>query len=178
MIEIHTERLTLKPLGTKYLDSVHEYASDLENTRYMMFLPNESLDETREFLQKAEDEWQCDTPSFYEFAVIYQDRQVGAVSLYREDDTSAEFGWILNKKYWGQGIACEAASALMDYAVKKFGIRHFIAHCDSENAASYRIMEKLGMSRTNIQGGRKNRASEEERTEYQYELYVECANLL
>lgn len=172
MTEINTERLILKPLGIKYLDSVHEYASDLENTKYMMFLPNESLEETRDFLQKAEDEWLRGAPSFYEFAIIYQEQHVGAVSLYLEDDTSGELGWILNKKYWGQGIAYEAASALMDYAARELGIRHFFAHCDSENIASYRTMEKLGMSRTCTQGGRKNRSSDEERTEYKYEVYV------
>lgn len=171
-MEINTERLILKPLGTEYLESVHEYSSDLENTRYMINLPNETLEETRDFLQKAENEWQCDTPSFYEFAIIYQDQQVGAVSICLEDESSGELGWILNKKYWRQGIAYEAASVLVDYAVRELGIRHFIAHCDSENAGSYRIMEKLGMTRTSAQGGRRNKASDEERTEYQYEVYI------
>ena len=139
-MEINTERLILKPLGIEYLESVHEYSSDLENTRYMINLPNETLEETRDFLQKAENEWQCDTPSFYEFAIIYQDQQVGAVSICLEDESSGELGWILNKKYWRQGIAYEAASALMDYAVRELGIRHFISHCDSENAGSYRFL--------------------------------------
>ena len=74
-MEINTERLILKPLGIEYLESVHEYSSDLENTRYMINLPNETLEETRDFLQKAENEWQCDTTSFYEFAIIYQDQR-------------------------------------------------------------------------------------------------------
>ena len=43
MITIHTERLTLKPLGIQYLETVHEYASDPENTKYMMYLPNETV---------------------------------------------------------------------------------------------------------------------------------------
>ncbi len=33
-------------------------------------------------------------------------------------------------------------------------------------------MEGLGMSRVNVSGGRKNRASDEERMEYRYELHV------
>lgn len=57
MLTIKTERLTLKPLGMKYLETVHEYASDLENTKYMLFLPNESIEETKEFLQMADKEW-------------------------------------------------------------------------------------------------------------------------
>lgn len=172
MITIHTKRLTLKPLGIQYLKTVHEYASDPENTKYMMFLPNETIEETIEFLQKADEEWNRSKPSFYEFAILYEDRQVGAVSISLEDDSSGELGWIINKKYWKLGIGHEAASALVDYAVREFHIKHFIAHCDAENMASYKIMEKLGMSRTGVSEGRKNRASDEDRREYQYEMYV------
>lgn len=172
MTVIRTKRLTLEPLGTKHLKTVHEYASDLENTKYMQHLPNETIEETRGFLEDIEAEWKSDAPSRYEFAIIYKEKQIGAVSLCLNDDLSGEVGWIVNKKYWRQGIAYEAASALLDHAVKELNIKHFIAHCDAENTASYKVMEKLGMSRTGIHGGRKNRASDEERTEYQYELFI------
>lgn len=172
MIEINTKRLMLKPLGMKYLETVHEYAVDIENTKYMLYLPNETLEETMAFLQKTDTEWASDKPSFYEFAIIYENQQVGAVGIYLEDDLSGELGWIINKKYWRQGIAYEAAAALLDFAIRELRIKHFIAHCDADNVASYKIMEKLGMSRTSTHNGRKNRASEEERTEYKYELYV------
>ncbi len=39
----------------------------------------------------------------------------------------------------------------------------FIAHCDSENIGSYKVMEKLGMSFVSCSEGRKNKASDEER---------------
>lgn len=167
---INTERLILEPLGIKYLESVHAYASDPENTRYMCNLPNKSIEETMEFLQRADEEWKKETPSFYEFAIVYKNQQIGAVSLHLDNDQlSGELGWILRKEYWKQGIAYEAAKALLDYAVKKLKIKHFIAHCDAENIASYKIMEKLGMTRTSSHGGRKNKSSDLERMEYQYE---------
>lgn len=172
MVTIKTERLLLEPLGSKHLKTVHKYASDYENTKYMVHLPNKTIEETTDFLQRAEAEWKRDKPSYYEFAVLYNGRQIGAVSIYLGDDMSGEWGWIISKEYWGQGIAYEAAKALLEYAVKHLQIRHFIAHCDMENIASYKIMEKLGMVRTGIHGGRKNKSSDEERTEYQYELFI------
>lgn len=171
-ITIYTKRLILKPLGIEYLKTVHEYASDIENTKYMLYLPNESIEETMDFLQKSDAEWMSDTPSFYEFAILYENQQIGAVSIYLEGDSSGELGWIINKKYWKQGIAYEAAAALMDFSINELKIKHFIAHCDAENIASYKTMEKLGMSRTSKHGGRKNKASNEERMEYQYELFI------
>lgn len=172
MITIKTERLLLEPLGSRHLQTVHQYVSDYENTKYMVHLPNNSIEETAAFLQGVEEEWMSDAPSFYEFAVIYKGKQIGAVSIYLNKDMSGELGWIISKEYWGQGIAYEAAKVLLEHAVKHLQIKHFIAHCDSENIASYKIMEKLGMVRTGVYGGRKNKSSDEERLEYQYELSV------
>lgn len=170
MIVINTKRLILEPLGSRHLKTVHKYASDIENTKYMVHLPNKTMEETMDFLQRAEKEWKSDKPSFYEFAILYKSKQIGAVSIYLNEDLSGELGWIINKEYWKQGIAYEASEALLDYAIKELNIKHFIAHCDAENIASYKIMEKLGMVRTGTCGGRKNKASDEERVEYQYEL--------
>ncbi|MBE6714074.1 MAG: GNAT family N-acetyltransferase [Ruminococcaceae bacterium] len=170
-IEIKTERLVLKPLGIEYLDTVHEYASDIENCRYMCYLPNADLDETRDFLLSCERECEKPEPEFFEFAVIYDEKHIGAVSatLYH-DGAEAELGWIINKKYWGMGFATEAARALIDYLSKEHDINAFVAHCDSENHASYRVMEKLGMKRSGEWYGRKNRSSDEDRCEYQYKM--------
>ena len=172
MLTLTTPRLTLKPLNSTYLSSVHEYASDIENTRYMERLPNESIEETKAFLQRTEEEWTRKEPSFYEFAVLYQGKQIGAVSIYREGENECEMGWIIHKNYWRQGFAYEAASALMEYSIQKLHIKHFVAHCDAANTASYKVMEKLGMTRTDTYGGRNNKAASEESTEYKYERFL------
>ncbi len=172
-MELKSERLLLRPLGMQYLESVHEYASDLENTKYMVYLPNAALEETVDFLQNLEKEWKKEQPDFYEFAIIYEEQQVGAVSLYLENNfNTGELGWILHKKYWNKGIISEAAALLIEFAKRERKLFHFIAHCDTENVGSYRVMEKLGMKRTAEYGGRKNKASEEERREYRYELFL------
>ena len=169
--EIMTERLLLKPLGSEYLQTVKEYSLDYENTRYMCFLPNESEEETADFLRGVDAEWNKERPGFYEFAIFYGGRHIGAVSIY-DNEGMGELGWILNKRYWGNGFACEAAQAIVDYFAAHMGMTHFIAHCDTENAASYRVMEKLGMVKTGEWGGRRNRSALEDTFEYQYELAV------
>lgn len=147
-IVIETDRLLIVPMEMKYLHSTHEYAADLENTIYMLNLPNETLEETKGFIEYAEEEWGKSEPSFFEFAILMDNEHVGAISLYPDDNNplSAELGWTVNKRYWRKGICTEAAKALMEYAVKRYGINRFIAHCDSENVASRAVMEKIGMS--------------------------------
>lgn len=169
-IELQTKRLLLKPLGTQYLETVNAYALSLENTRYMGHFPKKDAAETLEYLQAIDEEWAKEAPSFYEFAVLYRGRHIGAVSVYFENG-AGELGWIIHRRFWGRGFATEAARAIIEYFSAK-GRRRFIAHCDTENAASCQVMKKLGMTRTGIFGGRKNRSSEGESFEYQYELTV------
>ena len=171
MKKLQTERLTLKPMSPEYLVSTHEYASDPENTVYMLFLPNDSIDDTLNYLKGAEEEFKKEKPSFYEMAVILDGKHIGAVSLYlNESGDLAEFGWMLNKRYHGKGYGFEAAKALMEYGKNELGIRHFIAHCDTENIASRRVMEKLGMVCTGEHGGRYTKNFKEERREFTFEI--------
>lgn len=170
-LEIRTEHLVLKPLGKKYLKSTILYAMDYENTKFMCHLPDETVEEAEKFLADVENEWKKEQPGFLEIAILYNDIHIGAVSVYFEND-SGELGWIINKNYWGHGFACEAARALINYTKTEIKISHFLAHCDAENIASYKVMEKLGMSKTGEWGGRRNKSASEDSLEYQYELYL------
>ncbi len=169
---IKTERLTLVALEEKHLAAAHEYLSDRENAKLMVFLPTESLKETKEYILKAEAEWKKETPDFLEFAVFFGESHVGGITVYfLNGGKTAELGWILGKKHQRQGLITEAALAVMEYIKSTLGIFHVIAQCDSENEASKRVMEKIGLSLTNTEGKRKNRLSDEERTEYTYEVH-------
>jgi len=170
-MRITTERLALRPITVNDLESTHAYASDLENTRYMMFLPNGSIGETEAWLRTCEDMWHSDAPHHLEFAVLLGGEHIGGVTLYPTQPGEAELGWILNKCYWGKGYAAEAAQAVIDYGRRELCLHRFFAQCDRENEASYRLMERLGMRRVSCLGGRKNRSSgDEERMELTYEV--------
>lgn len=170
-MEIKTSRLCLRPLGMKYLASTHEYSADREATKYMVYLPDDTIEETASFLKNVDAEWGKDKPKFYEFAILYHEKHIGAISLYLDESgTTGELGWIIHRDYWNRGIVTEAARELLTYSANVLGVHHFIAHCDSENIASYTVMEKLGMVRVQCSEGRKNKSSDDLRKEYMYEL--------
>lgn len=170
-MEIHTPRLTLRPASMTQLHSTHAYAGDLENTRFMMFLPYVDLAETAEALRAAEFEWRKDAPERYEFAVFLEENHIGGITLYmQEDRTEAELGWVLHKAYWRRGYVTEAALAVMEFA-RGMGVTRIFACCDSENVASWKTMEKLGMQLVKADGVRTNRSmGEEVRRELTYEV--------
>ena len=170
-MKIKTERLTLVPISEAFLDSACAYAMNADNARLMIYLPKESRDEVRDFLRSAESEWQKPQPDICEFAVLRDGEHIGGMTMYFEGDyTRGELGWIIRRDCWGKGYAVEAAKGLMEHFRKTMGLDRFIAHCDSENTASKRVMEKLGMHYVETHGGRFNRLTEGERRECLYEI--------
>jgi RimJ/RimL family protein N-acetyltransferase len=63
----------------------------------------------------------------------------------RAEDTMAAIGWLVDPAYAGQGIATEAAAALLGICFDGFGVRRVVAGAFADNAASLRVMDKLGM---------------------------------
>lgn len=145
-MKLETERLSLRPARTEDFEAVYSYAGNRENARYMMFLPHESEEETLAFLKRAETEWEKESPAFYEFAVVLEEKQIGSISLYRcSDKAEGELGWILHKDFWGKGYIPEGAKAVMEFAKTQLGLQKLIAQCDARNKASAHVMEKIGM---------------------------------
>lgn len=172
-MNIHTKRLLLAPLGPEYLLSTHNYASDIDNTKYMVHLPNADISETKGFLDRVQAEWQKCNPQFCEYAILLENEHIGAVCInIKEDNKEGELGWIISKEYWGNGYAAEAANEIIKFAIQKLKVRKFVAHCDSENIGSYRVMEKIGMLLVSKTQGRKNKLSNEVREELMYSLAV------
>ena len=155
-MQITTDRLILRPLCMADKETVDEYAGAVENTKYMFYLPNETLQATAAFLASVEAEWKKEKPDCFEFAIVFKGRQIGATSICINDEgrQKGEIGWIINKKYWNQGYASEAALALLEYAKTNLNLKSVVAHCDYRNTASYKLMEKIGMKLIDNQGTR------------------------
>ncbi len=169
--ELPTQRLLLRPVGPHDLEAVHAYASDLENTRYTMGLPNDTVAETAAFLAEAAAAWAQERPDWYEFAVTLDGAVIGAVSLeLRGGEGEGHLGWILDKRYWHRGYALEAARAVRDFAFRELGLTRLIAQCDQRNEASWRLMEKLGMRLADASGTRTYRKRNETGVERTYVL--------
>lgn len=57
-----------------------------------------------------------------------------------------EVGWRFMPEAWGNGYANEAAAELMERGFRELGVPRACACAEPENAASIRVMERLGMS--------------------------------
>lgn len=147
---IETERLILRPVEPGDWHAIHRYTSLPDVVRYLPHQPFTG-DDARVFTTRwaeqarQNDEW----PEMLVVLLQADGRLIGHVPFERfcPEYRTREIGWVFDPDVHGQGYATEAARAVLDLAFGKLGLHRMIATCDPRNAASYRIMEKLGMRR-------------------------------
>ena len=149
-VTLTTDRLVLRELREDDRAAVHEYGSDPEVVRYMPWGPN-SEEDTRVFIERALARQLEDPRTAYEFAIALRDdgRLVGGCGIHEFSlaNRSAFMGYCLRRDAWGDGYATEAARALLSFGFESLGLHRMAATCDIENAASIRVLEKVGMRR-------------------------------
>jgi len=73
---------------------------------------------------------------------------LGMCGLIRRDTLpDVDVGFAFLPEAWGRGYAMEAASAVLAHARDALGLRRVLAITDPENAASIRVLERIGMRR-------------------------------
>lgn len=65
---------------------------------------------------------------------------------YFHEPPQLELNYSLDPACWGQGVATEAATALIAYGFEALALTDIHASTDAANAASIRVLERLGFS--------------------------------
>ena len=142
--ELQTERLLLRPFRPGDAADVFAYASDPVWSRFLL-LPIAGpylLQDAEQFVSQAVSEaWDKNA----QFAIVIEDKVVGAIALHFRPDLVASLGYSLSRTLWGQGITAEAAAAVLKWGFETCGLHKVFATAIAENLQSTRVMEKLGM---------------------------------
>ncbi|MCS5717405.1 GNAT family N-acetyltransferase [Herbiconiux sp. CPCC 205763] len=146
---VATARLDLRPHRLDDLDDLHRYHSDPEVVRYIPW-PVRTLDETRTALESRTHQGVVFEPGQWlvlAMEVRETGRVIGEVLLKYDSETDArgELGYAMAADMAGQGYATEAARAVLALAFDDFGLHRVIARLDARNAASARLLHRLGM---------------------------------
>ena len=89
------------------------------------------------------------------FAVVLPDSETDSGTVIGEASLTVhslvhrggELGYVLHPGHQGKGLATEAAEALLRLGFDRFDLHRITAKCSARNAASARLMERLGMRR-------------------------------
>jgi len=145
--ELRTDRLLLRPFRSGDVDDVFAYASNPEWSRYLPVPDPYTRRHAEEFVARC---ILVDGERRFEWAVVHEGRVSGGLSLTIHRPGVAELGYSIARPLWGQGLVTEAARAVTAHAFEELDLVRVQASADIRNAASWRVMEKLGMERIGV----------------------------
>lgn len=142
--QIETARLQLRQFVIDDLDRLSRIYRNPEVMRYVG-KGTRTREETQSAIVSLIKHYQHD---FGIWAVVYKDdsQLIGLCGLCFLDNTSeVELGYLLDKPYWGKGLATEGSHASLRYGFEVVKLERIVAIAKPENLASRRVMEKVGM---------------------------------
>jgi len=146
-LPFETERLMIRPFEPdRDAEPLHELWGDAEAMQFIPGGAKRTVGETRSRLAalrgRAAEGW-----GFWAVEELQGGRPVGGVGLYplNWEGPEIELAYHVVPSAWNRGYASEAAAALLA-AAWETGLDHVVAVAMPGNAASRRVMEKLGMS--------------------------------
>jgi len=149
-VHIETERLVIRPLNLSDEKGMFEMDSDPEVHKYIHKKPLKTIEETRDMIQFITDQykefgigrWAVVEKATGEFVgwtgFKFLKGPINGQSDYYD------FGYRLSRRFWGKGYATESGRASLNYGIETLQFKDVFAMTDVDNAASRRILEKLG----------------------------------
>ena len=145
---LETPRLTLQPFTLEDLDNLMQLHADPEVNRF--FKAQGAWPE--EFVKQCLTGFINDqkTLGYSKFKVSGNDGTFlgrTGFSLWKETGET-ELGYCFKREHWGKGYATEVSQALVRWIFDTTDLEYIIAFAATENVASRKVLEKIGMSFT------------------------------
>jgi RimJ/RimL family protein N-acetyltransferase len=143
---LRTERLLLRPHTLGDLDDLVVFHSDPDVTRYISW-PIRNREQTLDVLTVKLGQVSATSPGDWIVLAMEErssGRVIGEILLKRKSDTEAELGYVLATSAQGKGLITEAATILLTEAERVLGVTTFDATVEKPNAASARVLARLG----------------------------------
>jgi 8-oxo-dGTP diphosphatase len=143
-----TERLTLRPYRADDAADLHRLINDWEVCRTLATVPFP-------YPRALADEWIASTHRMIEAGTAWHlaitghegetEMLVGGASLRLErGERSGRLGYWVGRRFWGHGVAREAAGRLSRWALANLDLDEIIATVATDNAASIAVLRHIG----------------------------------
>lgn len=139
---LETKRLILRSWTLDDADDVYDYAKDPQVGPSAGWKPHENKEESRRTVEsfiKNHDVWAVEEKS--------SGKVIGSVGLHEIDQNEIPenrmLGYIIGRKWWGQGYCPEAAEAILRYGFTQMNLALITVYHYPFNQNSKRVIEKL-----------------------------------
>ena len=142
-----TERLLLRSLTLEDAQDVQHLAGERDIASTLSNMPHPYEDGmAEEWIRSCSGKFEKDEA--LNFAIIRRTdkKLIGEIELRLDrENESGELGYWIGKPYWNCGYATEAARAVVAYGFEVLKLNRVQAKHFKRNAASRRVLEKIGM---------------------------------
>ncbi|MCC2626290.1 MAG: acetyltransferase [Burkholderiales bacterium] len=124
-----------------------------QDPQVMEFFPTVlSSEESISLIEKIKSKFKVQGFGFYACELKESQELIGFVGLNIPDFKASftpcvEVGWRIAYKFWGQGLAVEAAQKCLDIGFNEYNLNEIASFTALVNKRSERVMQKLGMTR-------------------------------
>ena len=144
---LETDRLVFRAIRRSDLDDIYEYSSNPKTSEFLLWTPHVSIEYTKRFIDIILAKYKLG--EYHDWAVVLKEsgKMIGTCGFTKidEDNSIAEIGYVLNPKFWGMGLATEAAKKVIEFAFSNLNVNRVEAKFMFGNDASLSVMRKLGM---------------------------------
>jgi ribosomal-protein-alanine N-acetyltransferase len=145
-----TARLTLRPIAMADAGPIFSaYSRDPEVTQFLIWRPHRTRQDIEAYIRSC-----LHTPPHRARTYVLVGRKDsvirGCLDLRKVDRHRLEFGYVLARAFWGQGLMTEALTEIVRWGLSQPSIFRISAVCDVENVGSARVMEKSGLVREGL----------------------------
>ena len=143
-----TERLILRGLKVDDLDDFFSYCRKPKIGPMAGWAPHKTIEDSYDILRimiRENEVWGI--------TLKESDHLIGTIGLHVRNFDNAllnqkEIGYVLDDRYWGQGLMVEAVDAVLNYAFKTLELTKVICGHATNNTQSKRVIEKSGFTYT------------------------------
>jgi ribosomal-protein-alanine N-acetyltransferase len=145
-VALYTVRLHLQPYRLSDIDALHQLWTDPAVRKYLWddkVIPRERA---AEVVTASLADWSMHGYGQWTIHTLDNHELIGFCGFRAaEEDKPPELLYGLAPAYWGQGLATEAAQAVLRYGFERLNFTRVWAATDPPNLASVRVLERLGM---------------------------------
>jgi len=145
---LETERLILRRLELADAPHIQHLAGHVEVARGTLTMPHPYEDGMAEaYIEGASNDFGKD--GAYSFGVILKETGtlIGNIGIQcNNTHKTADMGYWIGKPYWGNGYMSEAAHAVLRFGFETLRLNKIHAIHFTDNPASGRVMQKVGMT--------------------------------
>ena len=146
MTELETQRLRLRPYRCDDIDRLAALYADPDVTAFTK-LGRLTRAQAEATLEDYLATWRGQDFGVHAALLKSSGEFAGECGLFvseRGDDLALRYAF--HKRHWGQGLATEAARAVIDDAFDRLALTRLLSFVEGPNEASHRVVKKLGFN--------------------------------